>query len=256
MFYFCQMRYALKVSYLGTAYHGWQKQPNAKTVQETLEQSLSIILQDKIEVLASGRTDTGVHSSDQVVHFDTEKEVTQKNLYKVNKHLPVDIAIQKYACTDEEFHARFSAGKRSYIYTIDTKKNPFSGGQSYQFSSALNIEKLNTASSYLVGRQDFRSFSKVKTEVSNFYCEITHAEWKLHGTQLCFYISANRFLRGMVRALVGTLLEVGLEKQSPEWIKEVIESQDRSVAGRNVPPEGLSLCKVEYPDHLNWLEIN
>lgn len=249
------MRYALHLSYLGTSYAGWQKQPNALTVQEVLEKAISTVKREDVTVLASGRTDAGVHAATQIVHLDTDVEITQKEFSKINRLLPEDISLNRTALVDEDFHARFTATYRSYIYTISVRKTPFNAGQAYFFSYPLDLKLLNEASSYLLGKQNFKSFSKVKTVVNNFNCEITQAEWKLHGTQLCFYVSANRFLRGMVRALVGTLLEVGQERQTPEWIKEVIEAEDRSAAGRNVPPEGLSLTEVAYPLEFNWIEI-
>lgn len=255
MFYFWQMRYALHLSYLGTDYAGWQKQPNAITVQEVLEQALATVIREELVVLASGRTDAGVHAGTQIVHLDTPREISKKEFSKINRVLPHDVSINRIAKVEPDFHARFLATERSYIYTIDRRKNPFAVNRAYFFSYPLELDKLNEASKILLGKHDFKSFAKVKTEVNNFKCEITKAEWKLHGTQLCFYVTANRFLRGMVRALVGTLLEVGQGRQEPNWVKQVIEAQDRTKAGRNVPPEGLSLTEVAYPQKFNWVEI-
>lgn len=250
------MRYALDLSYLGTNYHGWQIQPNSKSVQETLQNALSTVLRTTIEVVASGRTDTGVHASQQVVHFDYENELTVQLLNKVNKLLPFDVSINRFAEVDSEFHARFDASMRSYIYKIHQRKNPYVNGQSYYFRPQVDLEKLNKACSYLVGRQDFESFSKVRTEVNNFNCDMSEAYFIQKEDGLEFHVTANRFLRGMVRALVGTLLEVGIGKKEPEWIKDILVSKDRCEAGRNVAPEGLFLCKVEYTKAFNWVEVN
>ena len=250
------MRYAVRLSYLGTEYHGWQKQPNAITVQQEIENALSIVTRQNIEIVGSGRTDAGVHSYDQLMHFDSEYALPEELFKKANRILPKDIALIQFSEVAEDFHARFLADSRSYIYTLSPTKNPFKINQTYFFHYKLDLDLLNEASKFLVGKHDFKSFSKVKTDVNTYFCTITEAYWKLEQGNMCFHVSANRFLRGMVRALVGTLLEVGLGKQKPSWIKEVIESQDRSKAGRNVPPDGLVLSEVSYPVEFNWRKIN
>lgn len=250
------MRYVLDIAYLGTNYHGWQIQPNSKTVQEILQNALSTVLREKIDVVASGRTDTGVHSSQQIVHFDYEKELEAKLLSKVNKLLPYDVSINAFAEVEADFHARFDASKRAYVYTIRTTKNPFFNGQSYFFRNDVSIEKMNEACGFLLGKHDFESFSKVRTEVNTFLCEIFEIYFVQKKDRIEFHVCANRFLRGMVRALVGTMLEVGLERQSPSWVKDVLEKKDRCLAGRNVPPEGLFLCSVQYDKPINWQKIS
>ena len=257
MFYFCWMRYALNVSYLGTNYHGWQKQPNAISVQEELENVFSTIFRRKIITMGSGRTDTGVHASEQVLHLDTnEIELNKNSIGKVNRLLPKDISINGFAEMKEDFHARFDAVKRSYIYKIATKKSPFNQGQAYRVNYPLDIDRMNEACQFLLGKHDFCSFSKVHTEVNNFMCEVLRAEWKEEKDEIHFHVSANRFLRGMVRALVGTLLEIGRGKKEPFWIKDVLSKKDRSAAGRNVPAEGLFLCEVQYEPSLNWIKVD
>jgi tRNA pseudouridine38-40 synthase len=249
------MRYAIDLSYLGTNYHGWQSQPNAISVQETIENALSTILRNKIEIVGSGRTDAGVHASKQVLHFDFEETVSEELISKVNRFLPYDISLNYFAIVQEDFHARFDPTSRAYNYYIHQNKNPFLNGQSFYFRQEIDLEKMNEACAYLLGKQDFESFSKVKTDVSTFFCEIFEAKFIQEDSQIVFYVKANRFLRGMVRALVGTLLEVGLGNQNPEWIKNVIESKNRNAAGRNVAPEGLFLCEVNYDKQIDWKKI-
>ncbi|MFA0961687.1 tRNA pseudouridine(38-40) synthase TruA [Roseivirga sp. BDSF3-8] len=245
------MRYFIDLAYRGTHYHGWQIQPNALTVQQVVEEALSRILRYKVEVTASGRTDTGVHATTQVVHIDHEKPLSMSNEgYKLNAILPADVAIKSIREVNEEAHARFSATSRSYEYHIIRQKDPFQKDLSYHFNRPLDIEKMNEAATFLLGKQDFQSFSKVKTDVHTYFCEISRAEWLEVNGRLVFYVSANRFLRGMVRALVGTLLLIGEEKAEPASIKEVIASGDRGKAGRSVPPEGLFLTEVAYPGEI------
>ena len=250
------MRYALDVSYLGTNYHGWQIQPNSVTVQEVLQEAMFTVLRETINVVASGRTDTGVHGLQQIVHFDSEVEYDVQKIGKVNKILPKDISINAFAIVEDDFHARFDAVQRSYIYKINTYKNPFSLGQSYYFRQPFNMDLMNKACVHLLGKKSFEAFSKVRTEVYTFDCELFRAEWVKNGKVYEFHVTANRFLRGMVRALVGTLLEVGFENQEPTWIKEVLASKDRGVAGRNVLPEGLFLSEVLYDKTINWEVIH
>lgn len=249
------MRYALDVSYLGTNYHGWQIQPNSVTVQEVLQKALFTVLREEVSVVASGRTDTGVHGKQQVLHFDSERLFLAKEIGRVNKLLPSDVSINAFALVEDDFHARFDAVKRSYIYKINTKKNPFSLGQSYYFRQPFDISLMNEACPFLLGKKSFEAFSKVRTEVHTFDCELYRAEWVMNDGVYEFHVSANRFLRGMVRALVGTLLEVGFGNQEPAWIKEVLKSKDRGTAGRNVLPEGLFLSEVIYEKPIHWEEL-
>jgi tRNA pseudouridine38-40 synthase len=243
------MRYFLELAYKGTSYHGWQVQKNAISVQEVLNKALSTLLREEIITTGSGRTDTGVHASQQFVHFDYEGELTPHNLvHKLNSIFPVDIVAYSVFTVKNDAHARFDAVSRSYEYRIIQKRNPFLHQLSYYFPNELHIEKMNLAASKLLLHEDFESFSKVKTDTNTFLCNITRAEWLSENELLTFHISANRFLRGMVRALVGTLLEVGKGKIEVEDFEKIIEKRNRNEAGRAVPAGGLFLTRVEYPD--------
>jgi tRNA pseudouridine38-40 synthase len=242
------LRYFLDISYKGTSFHGWQRQPNAYTVQESLESAMSLLLHEPLQVTASGRTDTGVHALQQVVHFDAVQSLTLDFVYKLNRMLPESIVVNHLYLVGDEAHSRFDAISRSYEYRIHTVKDPFVKEQSYHVKPKLDIDKLNAAAAYLLGKHDFCAFSKVKTNVTHFGCDLTEARWEQKQDKLVFHVSANRFLRGMVRALVGTMLEVGIGAKDPEWIKEILASKDRKAAGRSVDPEGLFLTKVVYPE--------
>lgn len=242
------MRYFLDISYKGTSYHGWQFQKNAHTLQAEIENAISRLLGVQTPIMASGRTDAGVHAKQQIAHFDTVESIDVEKLeFRLNRFFARDITINSIVEVKPDAHARFNANERAYEYYINQKKNPFLQEVSYYFSNPLNVELMNEAASKLVGIQDFESFSKVKTEVNNFICNITKAHWQIENDSLVFHVTANRFLRGMVRALVGTLLEVGLEKMTVEDFIKIIEQKDRTAAGRAVPPKGLFLSKVSYP---------
>lgn len=242
-------RYFLNIAYNGTAYHGWQSQENAHSVQQELEQCLSTLLRKQITVTGSGRTDTGVHARQQPVQVDLE-DIGDHNkfIYRLNGILPKDIAVSAVKKVKPEAHARFDASERSYEYLIHRAKSPFLENLSYFYPKQLNIDLMNQAAFRLLGEQDFESFSKVKTEVNTFICTIKEARWEKQNDSLVFHVTANRFLRGMVRALVGTLLEVGLEKLTEQDFVNIIGSKDRRQAGRAVPAHGLYLTKVVYPD--------
>ena len=244
------MRYFLDISYNGKNYHGWQEQPNAISVQEVLDQALTTILRTDIRGVGSGRTDTGVHAFQQVVHIDTLEEVDiDHTRYRLNSLLPHDIAINSMKKVKAEAHARFDAMKRSYRYFLHTSKNPFKNETSYFFPHALCLEKINEACKLLISWKDFQAFSKVHTDVNNYECDLSEVEWETVSEGFVFKVSANRFLRGMVRTLVGTLLDVGLEKLSLSDINKILESRDRRAAGRSVPAHGLYLSEVQYsPD--------
>lgn len=242
------MRYFLDIAYKGTQYHGWQTQLNAHSVQQELEDALQKIFGRKIETLASGRTDTGVHAEQQIVHLDLEVELTSKHLYKLNRILPHDISVKEFFPVTDEAHARFDASSRSYEYRITKTKNPFLINTAYFFDRSLDLEKMNEAADLLLNYQDFQSFSKVHTDVKTFLCDIYLARWKEKNGMLLFEIEANRFLRGMVRAIVGSLLEVGLEKKSVKDFESIILAKDRRHAGAAAPPEGLFLTRIKYPD--------
>jgi len=246
------LRYFIELSYLGKNYHGWQKQANEISVQETIENALSILLKKKISVLGCGRTDTGVHAKQFFLHFDIEEEIDKEKLkYRLNSFLPDDIAIFQIQKVNEKAHARFDAVSRSYHYQISLEKNVFENDLSLQiYQSNLDIEKMNKASALLLDFTDFKCFSRSKTDVKTYDCDITEAFWKLDGQSLNFYITANRFLRNMVRAVVGTLLEVGKEKMTLDEFKDVIQSRDRSRAGASVKAKGLYLTRVVYPENI------
>jgi len=243
------MRYFFTIAYKGTNYHGWQKQPNAIGVQQKVEDVFSTILNQKSEIVGSGRTDSGVHATAQVFQFDFsgEQKDVEQLLYKANKMLPKDVALKHVWQVKDEAHARFDATSRAYQYHIVTEKNPFAIDQAYFFTYDLAIDKMNLAAEKLLNYQDFESFSKVKTDVFTFNCDIFEAFWKQEQDSLVFYIKANRFLRGMVRAIVGTLLEVGQNKISIEEFENIIKAKDRNSAGRAVPANGLFLTEVQYP---------
>jgi tRNA pseudouridine38-40 synthase len=241
------LRYFLDISYKGTSFHGWQRQPNAYTVQEALENAMKVLLQGEVQTTASGRTDTGVHAVQQMIHFDAEQVLSADFMYKLNHILPQTMVAHRLYQVADDAHTRFDAISRSYEYHIHTVKDPFMNQQSYWVKPKLDLDRLNAAAACLVGIKDFRSFSKVHTGVAHFECDITEARWEQQGHKIIFYVTANRFLRGMVRALVGTMLEVGIGKQEVSWIKEILAAKDRKAAGRAVHPEGLFLTKVVYP---------
>jgi tRNA pseudouridine38-40 synthase len=252
------MRYFLEFAYKGTNYHGWQYQPNATSVQETLNKAISTILKKEIDLVGAGRTDSGVHASQMFAHFDCDLEFEIPHLiHKLNSFLPKDIALLNVHKVPPEAHARFDAKKRTYEYHIHTKKDAFESNNSWYYQNDLNIEKMNEACKILFNYIDFKCFSKVHTDVNTFNCTIFEAHWtrgkaeqgtnKQNNDKLVFTISADRFLRNMVRAIVGTMVNIGLEKVSlPDFI-QIIESKDRTKAGFSVPAHGLYLTKVEYP---------
>lgn len=246
------MRYFFTIAYKGTNYHGWQKQPNAMGVQQKIEEVFSTILNQKSEIVGSGRTDSGVHATAQVFQFDFsgEHKDAEQLLYKANKMLPKDVALKHVSQVKDEAHARFDATSRAYQYHIVTEKNPFAIDQAYFFKQKLAVEKMNLAAEKLLNYQDFESFSKVKTDVFTFNCDIFEAFWKQERDSLVFHIKANRFLRGMVRAIVGTLLDVGQRKLDIEAFEAIIKAKDRKLAGRAVPAHGLYLTEVQYPKEI------
>jgi tRNA pseudouridine38-40 synthase len=241
------LRYFIELAYKGTNYHGWQIQPNGNSVQETLQKSLSLLLNSTIEIVGAGRTDAGVHALQMYAHFDFEPEFDTQNLiHKLNSFLPKDIVILNIIKVNENAHARFDATKRTYEYHIHTQKNPFENEGSYHINYDLDIEKMNDACTVLYRYNDFECFSKVNTDVKTFQCVIFEAHWKKSGNKLVFTISADRFLRNMVRAIVGTMINIGIGKISRSDFEKIIESKDRSQAGFSVPAHGLYLTKIEY----------
>ena len=241
------MRYFIELSYNGKNYHGWQIQPDVISVQEKLNIALSIILQVKTEVVGAGRTDTGVHASQMFAHFDVDSELKGDYVFKLNSILPDDIVVYKLFLVDDEKHVRFDAVSRSYEYKIWLGRNPFLLDVTWQIHSQnLDINLMNEAASLLLEYEDFQTFSKVKTDVYTFNCNVTQAVWKKNINELTFYISANRFLRNMVRSIVGTLLDVGLGKLSQDDFRKIIESKNRGKAGLSVPAKGLFLTQIKY----------
>ncbi|MGB0880014.1 MAG: tRNA pseudouridine(38-40) synthase TruA [Polaribacter sp.] len=241
------MRYFIELSYNGKNYHGWQMQPDAISIQEKLNDALSIILQQKIEVVGAGRTDTGVHASQMFAHFDVDKELNEGYVYKLNSVLPHDIAVHQLFSVADEKHARFDAKSRSYEYKIWLGRNPFLLDFSWQIhSQKLDVSLMNKAAKLLLEYTNFQTFSKVKTDVYTYNCDVTEAIWKQNGKELTFHILANRFLRNMVRAIVGTLVDVGLGKTSIDDFRKIIESKNRSNAGLSVPAKGLFLTHIKY----------
>ncbi len=241
-------RYFFEIAYNGSSYHGWQNQANAIGVQQVVENALSKLLREKIAIVGSGRTDAGVHCIQQFFHVDIKSEFEpQFLLVRLNSFLPKDISIQALQKVKSEAHARYDAFERSYEYKITKVKNPFLAGYAYYFFQDVDMPLMNKAASLLVGTHDFECFSKVKTDVNNFSCNIKLAKWNQKSGLLVFNISANRFLRGMVRAIVGTLLDVGTGKISVVEFEKIMAGKDRKKAGMNVPPEGLYLKEVKYP---------
>ncbi len=243
------MRYFVRFSYFGKGYHGWQNQPNAITVQQVLEEVFSTLLHGPVSLMGAGRTDAGVHAKQMFAHFDVgEIENIEDLIYRLNSFLPDDIAVQKIFKVAEESHARFDAIERTYEYWLVQNKNPFCIDSSYYVKHSLDIEKMNEAASLLLGHGDFECFSKAKTDVHTYLCDIKKASWARRDDHLVFTITADRFLRNMVRAIVGTLLEVGKGRADLNDVKAVINSKDRQKAGTSVPAKGLYLTKITYPD--------
>lgn len=245
------MRYFIDIAYNGTAYCGWQNQPNALAVQEVLEKALSTLLGAEIAVTGAGRTDAGVHAKQLFAHFDAEEmEDVQNLLHRLNSFLPKDISVQDIFRVKDDAHARFDAEAREYEYHITLKKDPFVEGLAYLVNNEPDVSKMNEAAQSLLKYQDFQCFSRSKTDVKTYYCTITKAHWERKENLLIFTISANRFLRNMVRAIVGTLLEIGYGKLTLEDFHKIIESKNRSNAGASAPAHGLYLTKVVYPESI------
>ncbi len=246
-------RYFIELAYDGSSFCGWQNQPNGISVQQTIEEALSTVLRSNVSIVGCGRTDTGVHATQFFAHFDWATEVEEvisleKLTHKLNSMLPKSIVIYRIFPVSQSLHARFSATERSYRYYIAKQKNPFTHHHSTRSFVPLNLDLLNEASQYLIGHQDFQCFSKVKTGVNNFLCTVTRAEWREEGEMLIFEISANRFLRNMVRAIVGTLLEIGNGSTPPCEMVNVLNGRDRCLAGKSVAAKGLFLTEVKYID--------
>ena len=260
------MRFFITFTYNGTNYCGWQRQPNGTAVQEELEKALTTILRTPIEVVGAGRTDAGVHALNMVAHFDVADDIIAKMnksvdcrpltidynrlINNLNSLLPYDIAVKKIETVTDEAHARFDALSRKYEYHIITHKSPFLKEQACRLHFPLNIELMNEAAKVLFEYEDFTSFSKLHTDVKTNNCTIMEAYWTERGEELVFTIKANRFLRNMVRAIVGTLMEVGRERMTIDGFRQVIEAKNRCSAGHSVPACGLYFIEAEYPENI------
>ena len=241
------MRYCIEFSYSGKNYFGYQIQPDQISVQEVLEKALSTILREKIKTTGAGRTDTGVHAKKIFAHFDTEKNIGDNLVYQLNSFLPQDISMKRIFPVKEDFHARFDATFRTYEYYITLEKNPFTQDSSWQiWKRDLDVDRMNEACKILFEYEDFTSFSKLHTGNKTNNCKIYKAFWEQDRLELKFTISADRFLRNMVRAIVGTMVEIGNGKMEPEDLHKIIQDKDRSSAGTSAPPQGLFLVDVGY----------
>ncbi|EJW97714.1 tRNA pseudouridine synthase A [gut metagenome] len=245
-------RYFIELAYDGTNYHGWQIQPNGSSVQETLMKALATFLRQEVEVVGAGRTDAGVHARRMMAHFDIDRELDGVQVTdKLNRLLPPDMAVYRVVPVKPDAHARFDATYRKYQYHVTTCKDPFSRQYAWRLFHPLDFEKMNEAARTLFDYTDFTSFSKLHTDVKTNNCRIMHAEWtQVSDTEWVFTIQADRFLRNMVRAVVGTLVEVGRGKLSIDGFRRVIEQKDRCSAGSSVPGHALFLVDVGYPEEL------
>ena len=244
-------RYFFECCYDGSNYHGWQFQPNAVSIQEIIQKSIHTFLhQSKVSITGCGRTDTGVHAKQYFFHFDSSVDLDLNTIvYKLNTILPKDISVQEVWLVPSDFHARFSAEKRTYKYFISSKKNPFKDKYAYLIKENLDLVAMNKCADELIKHKDFTSFSKVNTDVKNNFCDVFECFWIQKDSNLIFQISANRFLRNMVRAIVGTMIDVGRGKLSVDDFKKIIKDKNRSNAGFSVPAKGLFLYEIKYP---NW----
>lgn len=246
-------RYFLQLSYKGSRYHGWQIQPNANTVQSELNHALSVILQTETETTGAGRTDAGVHARYFIAHFDAPAGGLDKEpqiLYKLNSILPDDIAVQQIFAVPHTAHARYDALARTYHYVITTRKNPFLEEFAWHYYQKPDLLVMNKACKILKGTRDFSSFSKLHSDVTTYHCNVMEASWKEKDGKYTFVIKADRFLRNMVRAIVGTMMDIGLGKISLNDFRAIIDKKDRSAAGTSVPARGLFLVDIDYPAHI------
>jgi tRNA pseudouridine38-40 synthase len=243
------VRYFLRLAFDGRPFHGWQAQPNAPTVQQRLEESLSVLLKSPVETMGCGRTDTGVHAAEFYAHFDPEYSVPDPDrfLRSLNALLPPEIAVYELIPVAPDAHARFDATSRTYEYRVTARKDPFLREHALFFPYPLDVERMNAAAALLLKQEDFACFTKTGGNSNGTHCRVTQAQWSQLEDRLVFTVTANRFLRNMVRAMVGTLLETGEGKCSLEQFESILSSGNRSDAGISVPAHGLSLVRVEYP---------
>ena len=242
------MRYFVEIAYNGKNYFGWQRQPKQITVQQVLEETLSTMLRTEIKIMGAGRTDTGVHAKQFYAHFNFDGiENKEEFLFRINSFLPKDISVKNIFEVKEDSHARFDAVEREYEYIISFEKDPFLQDFAYQINNKPNVDLMNEAAIILFRHKDFQCFSRSKTDVKTYNCTIVKAFWEAKDNRLIFTIAADRFLRNMVRAIVGTLFDVGFGKISFEEFKKILESKSREKAGASAPAHGLYLTKVIYP---------
>jgi tRNA pseudouridine38-40 synthase len=242
------MRYFIEVAYKGTKFNGFQIQENAETVQSAIDHALSTLMREKIETTGSSRTDAGVHALQNFLHFDMEKPLHPQFIYKVNAILPPDVLLRHVYGMPDDAHSRFAALSRSYEYTIYMQKDPFLQDRGYFFPYRLDMGLLEEAAEILKGYRDFTTFSKRNSQVKTYICDIMESRWSAGDDRIVYNVTANRFLRGMVRGLVGTMLRVGRGKMTLEGFREAIESRNCVNADFAVPPQGLFLMKVAYPE--------
>ncbi len=246
-------RYFIYISYRGTSYHGWQVQPNSVTVQKIIDNALSVLLNETISTTGAGRTDTGVHALVFCAHFDSisPELAERKNLiFRLNSFLPADISVNSIRKVHADANARYSAVSRTYKYFISTIKDPFFNNSSWYLHGNINIDEMNKACSILKNHSDFTSFSKLHSGAKTNICKIYYAAWEKSDSRLVLTIRADRFLRNMVRAIAGTLIEVGYGKMNTEEFEKIIVAKNRSMAGRSAPAKGLFLTDIEYPEEL------
>lgn len=248
------MRYFLKLAYNGLPFHGWQRQPNAASVQQVIEESLRTIFQKEIPVTGAGRTDTGVHAREMYAHFDIEDEIKDKNrfLLSLNRMAGRDISFYDVIPVTDDAHARFDATGRTYRYYITDREDPFLYNFTHLIKEPLDVEEMNRAAAKLLEVSDFTSFAKLHTDTKTNICDVREARWEKDKNTglLVFTISADRFLRNMVRAVVGTLIMVGRKKITLEEFDDIIKSRNRCNAGNSMPPQALFLEKIDYPDSI------
>ncbi len=245
------MRYFIELSYNGKDYHGWQIQPESVSVQEVLERTFSTYFRQEIKITGAGRTDTGVHAAQMFAHMDCDPiEELEDAVYRLNSFLPKDISVKEIFPVAKDAHARFDATQREYQYKVIQSKNPFLYESAFLVPQELDVDRMNEAAAILLTYKDFQCFSRSKTDVKTYHCDIVHAGWNWEDEILVFTIRADRFLRNMVRAIVGTLLEIGLGKMEVDQLHAIIQSKDRSEAGASVPAHGLYLTRVTYPESI------
>ena len=245
------MRYFISLAYKGTHFHGWQTQPNAVSVQERINQGLSVLLKENVKIMGAGRTDTGVHAKQMYAHFDTNILFDESEIcYRLNAFLEDSILIKSIFKVANQTHARFHATARTYEYWLCQNKNPFLTESAWLMYSNLDFDLMNKAAAYLIEVKDFSSFAKVHADVKTHICDVRKAAWVYENDKWVFTIEADRFLRNMVRAIVGTLIEVGKKKMSLHSFKSIINKKDRGEAGTSAPAKGLYLVKIDYPKGL------